>query len=169
MAVSIATALIVSAVITGVGAVLQYTEAKRARSQQAKQFAASQAATRRAEDAQKRAADLQAIRRRRELVREARIRRARAIQGGVSAGAGFESSPILGAAAAVTTDIASTLSFLDQTRALNELARVEFGKARTISATPIKMGGLGALVSTFGRTGLQLAASPSIGPRIFTG
>lgn len=163
----IETAFIISAVLSGVGMVLQQQAAAKARKQQSAQAAASAAAQRRAEAAQKRAADLQAARRRRELTREARIRRARVISGGVGAGVGIGgTSAIRGAAGAVTTDIGATLSFLDQTRALNELARVEFGKAREIAARPITMGGAGAAVSAIGGFGLQLAGS-KFGAKIF--
>lgn len=161
MGIEVGTALIISAVVSGVGTAISFLEQRKAGKAAAARAAAANAAQRRAEQAQQRAADLQAARRRRELVREARIRRAQIIQGGVSAGVGLASSAIRGGVGAVRTDVGATLSFLDQTRALNQLAREQFGIARTIASTPIQQGGFGAAVSQIGATAFAFAGSPA--------
>lgn len=142
-----------------IGSVVQYTAQQKAAKQAKKQAAESAAAQRRAEALQQRAADLEALRRRRQVVREARIRRAAAIQAGVSQGIGISSSAVQGAAGSVQTQAASTLSFLDQTRSLNRQASAAFGEAREIASRPITAGGglaaFGGLLSTAGSGLLQ--------------
>lgn len=168
MGISIPTAILIAAAVTATGTVMQMQSQKKAASQRMSAYNRSQDAQRRAEAAQKRAADLQALRRRQNLVREARIKRAQVVQAGVSAGVGGESTAIVGGAYSVTTDLSSTISFLDQTRASNELARVEFGRARAIASRPITLNTTGSAIAAFGGMGLALATSKS-GAKIFNG
>lgn len=157
MGISVGAALIIGGVLSAVGTVAQFVSAQKASKKQERLRRESIAAQQRAEAAQKRAADLQAQRRRIQLVREARISRARALQLGENRGLGGGSSAIRGSVASVTTDLASSLSFLDQTKALNDLARVEFGRAREIASRTVKQSGIGSLISTAG--GLVLGAA----------
>lgn len=145
--------------VSAVGTFMQQSAAKRARKQQAAQAAAAAAAQRRAEEAQQRAADLQAARRRRQSLREARIQRARAVQGGISQGIGIGSSIVQGAEGSARTQLAGTISFLDQTRALNKLAATEFGRAREIASRPISMSTTGSMIAGFGSAAAGFAMS----------
>ncbi len=163
MGKTVVAALLISAAVSAVGTVMQMSAQKRAAKAQARQAQEAAAAQRRAEAAQQKAADLQAARSRRKVLREARIQRARAVQGGISQGIGIGSSIVQGAEGSARTQLAGTVSFLDQTRTLNKLAATEFGRAREIAARPITAGSglamFGSAVSGIGGLGMSLSGS----------
>ena len=145
MGLELATIALIGVGLSAVGLVVGQLEQRKA----GKRAKESNKLRREAEEKSTRIAELQNLRAKRATAREAQAKRADITSAGVAQGA-EGSSAVQGSQGSVQTQLASNLSFLDRSLALNTQAAKLFGQAQDLSSKPT--GTFGRSIASFGGT-----------------
>ena len=153
---------VVGLALTVVGTVVQAKAQKKGQAQARRQFDESQALRRQAEEKQQKVADLQTLRAKRSAAREAQARRADVTSAATARGAAaLGGSALPGARGSITSQLTSSLSFLDRANQLNTQTVSLLGRASEIGNAPVFTSSLGRSIAGFG--GTLFAESEKIG------
>ncbi len=134
------------------GSIKQNIDTKKGQKQAQRNFDEGQRLKRLAEEKQQKVADLQTLRAKRKASREAQARRADIVSGAENAGANEGGSAVPGATGSVRSQIASNLSFLDRSKALNTQTVALLGDANAIANKPVFTSGIGTTIAGIGGT-----------------